>query len=376
MINVALVPPNPKAFDIPILHRLTPCHIGNIVEIALGVWFFIVDGGGKDSLADRQDVKMASVLPAAPSRWPVIDLVALIGIFLAYSPKTVLMAIVSVRSLSGVEVPWALMYSTSSGLKSRVLNGHPHATGCPITIGRWRSDMIGIAGISISGYFTVNSCSSLEGELQLLQNHNARPFPHHKPIPALFKGPRGFFRLVVSGGKGLHGIESTNGQRSDVGFRSAGDDGIGIPILDGPKGISDTVGPRGAGRHKTGVGSLGPKTDGNMTRGQIGYQHGNEERRNPTGPLLHKNLMILLKGRQPSQSRPDNNPDPIRILRSDLELGILHGFMGGSHRILNEEIHFFDLFLLNIEIRIEIFHLSSNFRLKPIRIESCDGTDP
>ena len=57
----------------------------------------------------------ASTPPAAPSRWPVIDFVELTASRRAWSPKTVLMARVSVVSLSSVDVPWALTYWTSSG---------------------------------------------------------------------------------------------------------------------------------------------------------------------------------------------------------------------------------------------------------------------
>ena len=52
---------------------------------------------------------MASTAPAAPSRWPVIDLVDEIGTRRACSPKAVLMAAVSLASLRRVLVPWALM---------------------------------------------------------------------------------------------------------------------------------------------------------------------------------------------------------------------------------------------------------------------------
>ena len=51
--------------------------------------------------------RMASTAPAAPSRWPVIDLVELTGGI--SSPNTWRMAAVSQASFRGVEVPWALM---------------------------------------------------------------------------------------------------------------------------------------------------------------------------------------------------------------------------------------------------------------------------
>jgi hypothetical protein len=50
-------------------------------------------------------LKIASTPPAAPSRWPVIDLVELIGTVAARAPSAALTARVSAASLSWVEVP-------------------------------------------------------------------------------------------------------------------------------------------------------------------------------------------------------------------------------------------------------------------------------
>ena len=54
-------------------------------------------------------VNAISTAPEAPRRWPIMDLVEETCSFLAWSPKTSLMALVSVLSLSSVLVPWALM---------------------------------------------------------------------------------------------------------------------------------------------------------------------------------------------------------------------------------------------------------------------------
>jgi hypothetical protein len=66
-------------------------------------------GGSTPSVIARTEA-IASTAPAAPSRWPVIDLVDDTGIRRASaSPSAILMAAVSVASLASVEVPWALM---------------------------------------------------------------------------------------------------------------------------------------------------------------------------------------------------------------------------------------------------------------------------
>lgn len=79
---------------------------------------------------------MASTAPAAPSIWPVIDLVELTSAFSAALPSAVLMAMVSALSFIGVLVPCALMYTLSSGvmpacsIASANARAAPSASGC------------------------------------------------------------------------------------------------------------------------------------------------------------------------------------------------------------------------------------------------------
>ena len=55
-----------------------------------------------------------SIPPAAPRPCPVAPLVEDMYKSLALSPNKALIALVSTTSFVGVEVPWALMYVTSS----------------------------------------------------------------------------------------------------------------------------------------------------------------------------------------------------------------------------------------------------------------------
>ena len=64
---------------------------------------------GKNPSTRAMVVKMVSTAPAAPSRWPVMDLVELTASLAAWSPKVVWMAAVSQASFMEVEVPWALI---------------------------------------------------------------------------------------------------------------------------------------------------------------------------------------------------------------------------------------------------------------------------
>ena len=60
-------------------------------------------------------VAIASIALEPPSKWPVIDLIELIGIFAICSPNNWLIAIASEASPAGVEVPCVLIWSMSVG---------------------------------------------------------------------------------------------------------------------------------------------------------------------------------------------------------------------------------------------------------------------
>ena len=81
----------------------------DIVEIAFRIAGLTVDRGRNEALRYGQDRNDRLQGPEAPSVWPCIDFVELTGIPRARVPKTSLIARVSIRSLGGVPVPWALM---------------------------------------------------------------------------------------------------------------------------------------------------------------------------------------------------------------------------------------------------------------------------
>ena len=64
--------------------------------------------GGRNRSWMARIVTIASRAPAAPVRWPVIDLVDDTGTVATASPNASRKARVSAASFSGVPVPWAL----------------------------------------------------------------------------------------------------------------------------------------------------------------------------------------------------------------------------------------------------------------------------
>jgi hypothetical protein len=104
----ALVPPNPKELEsaVSIERFAALCGTRSIGVSTEGLSRLIVGGAIWSRMASRQ--KIASPAPAAPSRWPTIDLVDDMVILPAALPARRCTAPSSISSPSGVEVPCAL----------------------------------------------------------------------------------------------------------------------------------------------------------------------------------------------------------------------------------------------------------------------------
>jgi hypothetical protein len=104
-----LVPPNPKLLDkaMSIFIGLALSGTRSMGVVTEGLSRFKVGGAIWSRMA--RAVKAASIAPAAPSRWPVADLVDDMVALPAASPSMRSTAPSSISSPRGVEVPCALM---------------------------------------------------------------------------------------------------------------------------------------------------------------------------------------------------------------------------------------------------------------------------
>src|SRR4051812_28999034 len=109
MITDALVPPKPNEFDSAMLisRGRALCGTRSIAVFTDGLSRLMVGGAMLSRIARMQ--KIASTAPAAPSRWPVEDLVEDIETLDAALPSRRWAAPNSISSPNGVEVPCALM---------------------------------------------------------------------------------------------------------------------------------------------------------------------------------------------------------------------------------------------------------------------------
>src|SRR5512137_1077015 len=107
--STELVPPNPKLLEITTSSFFSRAVLGTTSSWHSGSWSSTLMVGGTTPWWRASTATTASRPPAAPSRWPVIDLVEEThSPFWAWAPQTEVMAGHSATSPCGVEVPWVL----------------------------------------------------------------------------------------------------------------------------------------------------------------------------------------------------------------------------------------------------------------------------
>ena len=85
---------------------------------------------------------------------------------------------------------------------------------------------------------------------------------------------------------------------------------------------------------------------------------GNEKRRDAFEARVEKQQMVLLDREETADADSDQHPDAVGIALVDLERRLLHRLLGRTHRVLDEEVHLFDVLLLDPVTGIEITHFA------------------
>ncbi len=145
MTRQPLWPPKPKEFDRAGAGSHGRALAVDDVEVDLGIglarsrrW------AGSEPRSMVSVVATASMAPAPPRACPVTPLIEVTGG--EGEPKTFSMACASARSLSGVEVPCALMWPISAGAHPGIGEGELHARRRPVAPRGGRGDVMGVGG--------------------------------------------------------------------------------------------------------------------------------------------------------------------------------------------------------------------------------------
>ena len=88
---------------------------------------------------------------------------------------------------------------------------------------------------------------------------------------------------------------------------------------------------------------------------------------------MHQGRVFPLDHVEPADAGADVHARAVGEVRSDLELGLLHGELGGRQGELNEQAHLLYFLLLNVQEGVEALDLRRDGRRKARRIKMGDG---
>jgi hypothetical protein len=86
--------------------------------------------------------------------------------------------------------------------------------------------------------------------------------------------------------------------------------------------------------------------------------------------------MLAFDDGKPADAGADKNSGPFRNIRRNGQIGLLHRKLRGGYRVMNEEVHLLEVFLLEPPKRIEIPNLRSNPRGKLRGVKPRNGPTP
>src|SRR6266404_6248115 len=155
--------------------------------------------------------------------------------------------------------------------------------------------MIGIAGETVAGQFTVDLRTSSLRVFVLLQNKNTASFTHHKAVPIAIKWARGVLRFIVAGTHCAHGTETTDSEIVDHCLAAAGKKHLGFVVSDHSPSFTDRVTAGGTSSDDRIVGSFKPVFHRDEAARHVDDHHRNHEWRHTARSFIQEGYVLILE---------------------------------------------------------------------------------
>ena len=145
--------------------------------------------------------------------------------------------------------------------------------------------MIGIIGVAIAHNLGINVRTAGLRMLHALEYQHAGALAHHKAVAVCIERSAGR-RGIGVGGQCAAGRKARNGIGDNCGLGAAGQDCIGIAVLDGAERLAHRMGRgRARGHHRQGR-ALCLVADCDIARSHVGDHHRDHVRRCAAGPTV------------------------------------------------------------------------------------------
>ena len=201
----------------------------------------------------------ASVEPAAPSRWPIADLVEETGG--ASAPNSVRIASVSMRSLIGVPGAVGGDEADLGRARAGVLERGAHRAQRAGALVVGLDHVEGVVGGAVADDAPEHRGAARAGVLLALEDQHRRALAHHEAVAARVEGARDAVARERA-----HAPEGGDAQRRQRRLGAAGDDDVGGAALDHPHALADRVRAGRAGRGDAEAGAVDAEADRDRAR--------------------------------------------------------------------------------------------------------------
>ena len=211
--------------------------------------------------------------------------------------------------------------------------------------------------------------------LHTLEHEHAGALAHHKTVAVCIERAAGR-RGIGVGGQCAAGRKARNGIGDNGGLGAAGQDCIGIAVLDGAERLAHRMGrSRARGHHGQGR-ALCLMANRNVARSHVGNHHRNHVGRCATRPAIGNRVDVVDKRLHAAHARAHIDTQAIAIDRAlNIEARIVHGLVRRRHRKLNTGVEMLGVMLAKVLVAVKALDLGRHFNGERIGIEVRDRAD-
>ena len=236
--------------------------------------------------------------------------------------------------------------------------------------------MEGVAGGAATHDFGVDLRTAGLGVLEALEHEEAAALAADEAVARGVEGAGGVRGIVVVvRAQGLEGAEAGDADGRDGRLHAAGDAGPDAAEHDLGVGLAYGVGGGGAGRGDHRVGAADAVFDGDESGRHVGDEGRDHEGGNFAGAALEQLLVVDFDGAQAADADAQDAGRVLRVLRRDLEPGVLHELGCACQGYLGEAVLVAGFLFGDVLLGIEALHFAGDLRLVLARVEERDGAD-
>ena len=152
--------------------------------------------------------------------------------------------------------------------------------------------MIGIIGVAVAHDLGINVRPARLRMLHALEYQHAGALAHHKAVAIRIERTACRRRVRISGERAA-GRKARNGIGDDCGLGTAGENRIGIAVLDGAERLAYRMGRRRAGSHDGQGRALCLMANRDIARSHVGDHHRNHVRRCAAGSTIGNRVDVV-----------------------------------------------------------------------------------